>query len=381
MKTLRKFSETLKNVDRGLLSATIILLLIGIMSVASASWPRGVIKHKGNGFYYTDKQIKAMILGLFAVIFILKVKMSLIKKVAFPAFVITILMIFALWIPGLSSEEYGQSRWLILRLGSRAIRLQPSDFLKISAIMYFAKYLEDKRKDIGKKEIFISILCFMGLCVAPVMTKDFSTALVIGVSLSAMFLVGGMKPYQFVVLTGLALGLVLFILFKDDAFRIKRILDFSSASSGDISNMDYHTKQSIFAIAMGGILGVGYFRSRQKYSYLPLAHNDFIFCIICEEFGLVGGAMTLGLFAYFTYRGLRISFDSQSLYEKYVGVGITSYIAIQAIFNMGVTTGIFPVTGITLPFISYGGTSLLSTLASTALLLRISANNKRRTMN
>ena len=377
MKLFKIVKRNLKTVDKTLLTVTILLIIIGIAAVSSASWPQAVSKHKGAGFYYTKRQISALVIGIMSVFIILNLKMSIIKKLSFPIFIITLFLVFALWLPGWASEEYGQERWIVKNIGGRTLRLQPSDFLKVSSILFLAKYLEQNKNQIAKKEIFFVILAIIGVSAGPIMTKDFSTAVVIGVSLFAMFLVGGMKPYQFVTMAAVGVALMLFILFKDDAFRLKRIAQFSEAAGGDLDKMHYHTKQSILAISMGGIFGVGYFKSRQKYAYLPLAHNDFIFCIIAEELGLVGVATVVVLFGIFAYRGYKIAYDATNLFDKYVAVGLTTFIVVQAIFNMGVTTGLFPVTGITLPFISYGGTSLLSCVASAGLLLRISSNNAK----
>lgn len=378
MKLFKIVKRNLKTVDKTLLIVTILLIVIGIAAVSSASWPQAVSKHRGDGFYYTKRQISALAMGVLSVFIILNLKMSVIKKLSFPLFIITLLLVFALWLPGWASEEYGQERWIVKEFGGRTLRLQPSDFLKVSSILFLAKYLEQNKNQIGKKEVFFTILIIIGAAVGPIMTKDFSTAVVIGVALFAMFFVGGMKPYQFFGIVVVGVALMLFILFKDEAYRLKRIVQFREAAAGDLDMMHYHTKQSILAISMGGIFGVGYFKSRQKYAYLPLAHNDFIFCIIAEEAGLIGVTTVVVLFGIFAYRGYKIAYDSKNLFDKYVAVGITTFIVIQAIFNMGVTTGLFPVTGITLPFISYGGTSLLSCVASAGLLLRISSNNVKR---
>ncbi len=376
---IRKLFNRFKRVDRTLLTAFILLLIIGTIAVASASWPEG-LKQYNNGYHYTTRHIRILIASLFMLLFVVNLSRDFLKKFAPIVFVGTLIGIALLW-SGYRSSEFGQERWLVFRVLGRNIRLQPSDFLKVSSILFFAKFLEEYKNKIGDRDVFLKILIIIGVCVIPVMTKDLSTALVIGVTLFAMFWVGGMKPYQFFTMAALGAAALYFFIFAGgeneagENYRLRRITDYIKGRSS-LENMQWQTKQGLYAIAMGGLLGVGLFRSRQKYTYLPLAHNDMIFAVFCEEFGILGGILLILIYCLFLFRGYRVAIEARNLFDKYVAIGITTSITIQAIFNLGVATNLFPVTGITLPFISYGGTSLLTSILAVGILLGISIRNK-----
>ena len=158
----------------------------------------------------------------------------------------------------------------------------------------------------------------------------------------------------------------------ENEFRLKRILGFVSDSTDYQTSEKYQARQSLFAFALGGYSGVGLFRSRQKYTNLPEAYTDFIFSVMAEEFGFIGTFIIILLFIIYIYRGYMISYKATNYFDKFTAIGLTTYIGIQAFFNMGVCAKLLPVTGITLPFISYGGTALVMAIASTAILLKIS---------
>ncbi|MDU1583889.1 MAG: FtsW/RodA/SpoVE family cell cycle protein, partial [Peptoniphilus harei] len=189
----------------------------------------------------------------------------------------------------------------------------------------------------------------------------------------AILLAAGIDKKQFLFLV--VLGIIfIWLILKDpeNEFRIKRILGFVSDSTNYQSSSLYQARQSLYAFALGGYSGVGLFRSRQKYTNLPEAYTDFIFSVIAEEFGFIGTLIIILLFIIYIYRGFMIAFKATNYFDKFTAIGMTTYVGIQAFFNMGVCAKLLPVTGITLPFISYGGTALIIALASTAILLKIS---------
>lgn len=358
-----------KQVDLTLAIVIILLTGIGFIAVTSAAYPMG-LKYFDNGLYYAKREFVYLILGTLALLFTANIPRSVLKKWALPAFGVSILMVLLLWTP-LGDTSKGQARWLLIK--QIGLRLQPSDFVKVTSILFMAQLLEKYRNEMGDMRNFVTLLGVMGISVVPIMVRDFSTALVIGVGLLSMYFIAGLKPHQFVTMLGAGIVLIFTMLTQEKyRFRMKRILGFIAGTEADQIGDNYQINQSLYAIAMGGFGGVGLFRSRQKYYNLAEAHNDFIFAIICEEVGLIGGLVVIALFFIFVARGYVVAKRVKNYYDKYVAVGITTYIGVQAIFNIGVGVGAFPVTGITLPFISYGGTSLIVTMASVGLLLRIS---------
>lgn len=367
-----KIKSQIKEVDLILLFDVMALLIFGLVSVASASFPT-TIKYDVNRFYYLIRQLVWMVLGIFSVLFIVKVNKNFIKKNINWVFLLSIILIFMLWTP-MGKLVNGQVRWLKIEIAGREIfAFQPSDILKVSSILFLAKYLANNFNKIKEDSIFVTILVIMGFSIVPIMVKDFSTAIVIGLALFAMFTSAGMTKKEFLIMLLMGLGLVILILMGPGSkYRRERIMGLIASDQGDVSDELYQITQSLYAIALGGYTGSGFFQSKQKYANLPEAHTDFIFSVICEEFGFVGALVLIILYLILIYRGFKIATQTDDLFYKFTAIGITTYIGIQAFFNIGVTCKILPVTGITLPFISYGGTALVMSMVAVGLLLKIS---------
>ena len=362
-----KLKKEIKDIDLMLLLATIFLIIIGLVAVTSASFPTAK-KYNLNSFHYLARQSGFLVIGIIALFMIIKMPRAVIYKNIEWIFPMSIILILLLWSP-LGDKSKGQVRWLDLKI----IRFQPSDILKLSSIIYLAKYLAKNIYSLRDRKTFLMAVGIMGISVGPIMIKDFSTAVVIGVALFAILLASGITKKQFLFLVILGIGLI-YVILKDpeNKFRIMRILGFVSDSTDYQSAALYQSRQSLYAFALGGYSGVGLFRSRQKYTNLPEAYTDFIFSVIAEEFGFIGTFIVILLFIIYIYRGYMIAFKATNYFDKFTAIGMTTYIGIQAFFNMGVCAKILPVTGITLPFISYGGTALVMALVSTAILLKIS---------
>ncbi|WP_071027231.1 FtsW/RodA/SpoVE family cell cycle protein [Peptoniphilus raoultii] len=367
-----KIKKDIRDVDTALLVDVILLIIFGLFSVASASFP-ATIKYNVNRFYYLIRQMIWMILGIFSIFFILKINKNFIKNHIDIVFGLSLLLIFLLWTP-MGKLVNGQVRWLKIVIGSREIfSFQPSDLLKVASIVYMAKFLSNNIKRISEGSIFLTVLLIMGLSVIPIMVKDFSTAVVIGLALFAMFTSAGMTKKEFFIILVIGLGVIAIILMGPGSkFRRERIASMFADSDDKMSNSLYQITQSLYAIALGGYTGSGFFQSKQKYANLPEAHTDFIFSVICEEFGFVGALFLIILYLIFIYRGFVIASRAKDNFYKFTAIGLTTYIGIQAFFNLGVAVKILPVTGITLPFISYGGTALVMSMVAVGLLLKIS---------
>lgn len=362
-----KLKKEIKDIDLMLLLATIFLIIIGLVAVTSASFPTAK-KYNLNSFHYLVRQSGFLVIGIIALFMIIKMPRTVIYKNIDWLFPISIILILLLWSP-LGKDANGQVRWLNFKI----LKFQPSDILKLSSIIYLAKYLAKNIYSLRDKKTFLIAVGIMGISVVPIMIKDFSTAVVIGLALFAILLASGITKKQFLFLVILGIGLI-YVILKDpeNKFRMMRILGFVSDSTDYQSAALYQSRQSLYAFALGGYSGVGLFRSRQKYTNLPEAYTDFIFSVIAEEFGFIGTFIVILLFIIYIYRGYMIAFKATNYFDKFTAIGMTTYIGIQAFFNMGVCAKILPVTGITLPFISYGGTALVMALVSTAILLKIS---------
>lgn len=364
-----KIKRDIKDVDLMLLITMILLVFIGLIAVTSASFPTAK-KYNLSSFHYLIRQGVFLILGIIAFIFIMRVPRAVIYKNIAWLFPFSVVLILLLWTP-LGSSTKGQARWLDFRV--IPIKFQPSDLLKLTSILYLSKYLSRNIYSLREAKTFLIAVAIMGISVVPIMIKDFSTAVVIGVALFAILLAAGIDKKQFLFLV--VLGIIfIWLILKDpeNEFRIKRILGFVSDSTNYQSSSLYQARQSLYAFALGGYSGVGLFRSRQKYTNLPEAYTDFIFSVIAEEFGFIGTLIIILLFIIYIYRGFMIAFKATNYFDKFTAIGMTTYVGIQAFFNMGVCAKLLPVTGITLPFISYGGTALVMAIASTAILLKIS---------
>ena len=364
-----KLKREMKDVDLVLLITMILLIVIGLIAVTSASFPTAK-KYNLNSFHYLIRQGVFLILGIISMIFIIRVPRGVIYKNITWLFILSVILILLLWTP-LGYNKNGQSRWLYFKV--IPLKFQPSDLLKLTSIVFLSKYLSRNIYTLREPKTFLIAVAIIGISVGPIMIKDFSTAVVIGVALSSILLAAGIDKKQFLFL--LVLGIILiYIILKDpeNKFRIQRILGFVSDSTNYQTSDKYQARQSLYAFALGGYSGVGLFRSRQKYTNLPEAYTDFIFSVLAEEFGFIGTFIIILLFIIYIYRGYMIAFKATNYFDKFTAIGITSYIGIQAFFNMGVCAKLLPVTGITLPFISYGGTALVMAIASTAVLLKIS---------
>ncbi|MBS6719645.1 MAG: cell division protein FtsW [Peptoniphilus harei] len=364
-----KLKRDIKDVDLMLLITMILLVVIGLIAVTSASFPTAK-KYNLNSFHYLIRQGVFLILGIISMIFIIRVPRVVIYKNITWLFILSVILILLLWTP-LGYNKNGQSRWLDFKV--IPLKFQPSDLLKLTSILYLSKYLSKNIYSLREAKTFLIAVAIMGISVVPIMIKDFSTAVVIGVALFAILLAAGIDKKQFLFLV--VLGIIfIWLILKDpeNEFRIKRILGFVSDSTDYQTSEKYQARQSLYAFALGGYSGVGLFRSRQKYTNLPEAYTDFIFSVIAEEFGFIGTLIIILLFIIYIYRGFMIAFKATNYFDKFTAIGMTTYVGIQAFFNMGVCAKLLPVTGITLPFISYGGTALVMAIASTAILLKIS---------
>ncbi len=344
------------------------LVVAGIIFLSSAS---SVISFQqyGDSRYMFVKQVFSIITGFVLMGIFYKIDVEYWKKLAFPMLVASILVLIAVFIPHVGVEHGGARRWIDIG----PIQIQPSDFLKFSVIVYLAALFEKKGREVRDLTSgllpFLALLGLMGILIMA--QPDMGTLIVIIMIAGVMYFVSGAKiSHLLSLLAAGAAGLLLLI--KVSPYRMQRFLVFLNPGAYANHAAGYQTKQALIAIGSGGLIGKGFGQSLQKYRYLPEAATDSIFAIIGEEGGLIGTAVITVLFALFGYYGFRIAGNARDMYTRLLAVGITSWIVFQAILNIAAALSLLPLTGVTLPFISFGGTSVAMVIASCGILLNIS---------
>jgi cell division protein FtsW len=283
-------------------------------------------------------------------------------------FGVCFLLLILVLIPGIGTVRNGSRSWF----GIGGFGIQPSEFMKLGMILFTSKYLAHNEKVLNSvKEGVLPILVILFLVFALIMLQpDFGTGVIIVISIIALLFVAGVNMSFFIKLGFLGiLGIVGLIIIAP--YRMKRIVSFLNPWSDPLGS-GFQIIQSLYAIGPGGLLGLGFGNSIQKHFYLPEPQTDFIFAIISEELGFMGVLLVSILFITIIYRGFKIAFKCNNLFGKYLAFGMTFCLAFQALLNLMVVVGLIPVTGVTLPFLSYGGSSLLITLLQMGILLNIS---------
>lgn len=356
-----------KQFDFILLITVIILLALGLIMVLSASSPSALAETGDDSYVYFRKQGIFAIVGIIAMLFISKIDYRRYKKFGKLAYAGSVVLLLMVLIPHIGVEAGGAKRWI--KLG---IQFQPSEIAKIGLIIFYAAYLSNHIKEIGNfKEGFIKpFLILVPIALILILVQDhLSATIIIVMVIAIMMLTAGSKLRYFLSLgtlgaTGGVGALYLLAKYTDKgAFRIARITSFLNPWA-DKQGDGWQIIQSLYAIGSGGLFGVGLGESKQKYLYISEPHNDFIFAVLAEELGFIGCVIVVALFAVFIWRGILIAMKAPDTFGSLVAMGITSLIGLQAIINIAVVTSSMPVTGMPLPFFSYGGTSLLILLCS-----------------
>lgn len=360
---------TKKNsVDFILLISIIALVFMGLIMVFSSSWPEGMVQFN-DGYYFFKSQLFAVFLGFVALLFFMNFKYTYFKKLALPIFILAIILGLLILSP-LGYEVKGATRWLNFGFA----RFMPSDAIKLGSVIFFAAFLSNKGKNIRTltKGTIPSLLIIGIACGLIYIQKDLGTTVTLAGTLIAMFFIAGMNLFHLGVVVAVAgVGLFYAIASPGNEYRMQRILAFRDPFADKLGS-GWQAVQSLYALGSGGIFGLGLGKSRQKFFYIPEAHNDFIFAIVGEELGLLGTVFVLFLFMLLVWRGIIIAMKTEDTFGCFLATGLTALVAIQSLINIAVVTSSLPTTGITLPFISFGGTSLLFYMAGIGILLNIS---------
>ncbi len=355
--------------DFSLLTCVLFLIILGAASIYSASSYRSDIRY-GNSEYFFIKQLTRAVIGLMLMVLIAKkdYRHWLNKSLKFYLICLGLLAILLTHLPFVTRQN-GADSWLNFYF----FTLQPSDLARYAMIMLLAKKLYDWRDELEELSGFAKLFGLTLLVVAPIaLQHDMGTAALTIIIAFIMFFFAEVR-LGYMAITGMGAMSLGMLYLRINPYMLKRLGEYLATFFGGA--MPHQLKQSIIALAQGGVLGQGIGDSRQKYLFLPEAHNDFIFAMIGEEYGLIGTIGVLLLFLVIIHRGMIIAQQAPDMPGRYLAGGITACYASYALINAGVVVGILPTTGIPMPFLSYGGTSLVTNLAALGLLLNISAQS------
>lgn len=361
------------SIDRGLLLALSGITLFGLFMLLSVSGPLGY-QHFGDSWYFFKHQVSYGILpGIFVFLFCSRIEYRKLKPFAVAALILSIILLILVYIPGVGLRFGGAGRWVKIWF----IAFQPSEFVKVTFLMYVAAWLaarhETKAKTLNEGLLpFISALGVIMLLL--VLQPNTGSMSVITGSALLMYFIAGAPIGWFAALGATGAGLVA-LLIKLTPYRAARFMTFLHPEL-DPQGIGYHINQAFLAIGSGGLFGLGYGHSRQKYLYLPEVAGDSIFAVIAEEMGFVVTIILILAFAYLVYRCLQIARHAPDDFGKFLATGIGSWIAIQMVLNVASMLGLVPMTGVTLPFISYGSSSLIALAVGMGLVASISRQSR-----
>lgn len=357
---------TKKKIDYILLCAVIALVLIGLLFVYSASNYSAEITY-GNKYFFLIKQLIGAVIGIAVMLVMTKISLKFIKKLWIAGVIVSVVLLCLVFVPGISIENYGARRWI----GFGSFSMQPSEIAKFSYVLFCAVYMS--KTDTSKFRYCLLPMAvgavFCGLIIAE---PNMSITMCMAMLMIIMLYLGGMKwKYFLLMLVPIIIAVPLLIIVEP--YRLQRLLAFIDPWASP-KDEGYQLIQSLYALGSGGWFGVGLFNSRQKYRFLPFAESDFVFSVIGEETGLFGCLLVFLLYSVVILRGVKIAVNSKDKFTCYLSGGISAVVAVQSLLNFAVVTGSIPPTGLPLPFISYGGTSLVVFLAAMGILLNLSAS-------
>ncbi|AHF07717.1 stage V sporulation protein E [Desulfitobacterium metallireducens] len=354
-----------------LLGAILALLTIGLVMVYSSSAVKGYIQYD-DPYHFLKMEVIWVGLGLVAMAVTMRLDLQLLRRFAKPALILAVVLLIMVKIPGVGRRVNGADRWI----GLGPLSIQPSEVIKLSMVLVMAHLLSlNPYKIQSFRKGLLPILGLLGLVAGLIMLQpDLGTTLAIAGTTFFMLIAAGARVSHLLALGGTGIGLVVAAI-AAAPYRMRRITAFLDPWA-DPSGKGYQTIQALLALGPGGLFGLGLGQSKQKFLYLPENHTDFIFAMIGEELGFVGASLVVILFFMFAWRGFRVAMGAPDAFAGLLAVGLTAMVSIQAMINMGVVSGILPVTGITLPFLSYGGTSLVFTMIGVGVLLNISRESR-----
>lgn len=354
--------------DKTLLIVALTLALFGIVMQYSAS-SYIALQQTGDEFFYVKKQALALIVALVAAFATSRLKSSVLKKFSLVLLIVSAVLLALVFVPGLGVEKYGATRWLNLGFTT----FQPSELAKFALVIFIAARLSERSSQRFRDMIGI-LAATLVICALVMLEPNMSITVCIGMCVLLMLFIGGCGIKQFAVMA-IPVVVAIPLLILAEPYRLKRLLAFIDPWASPLGE-GYQLIQSYYALGSGGWFGLGLFNSRQKYMFLPFAESDFIFSVIGEELGLIGCIFTIALFAVLIWRGIVIALRARDRFQTYVAAGVSIVIAVQTILNIAVVSGSIPPTGLPMPFISSGGSSLVVFAAAVGILEGIARNSQ-----
>ena len=355
-----------------LLSATA-LVVLGLIMVLSASSVRAYEQY-GSSFLFFGRQVLYAVVGVLAFLVTVRMRYSAWQHLCVPLLAASAALLVLVLLPGFGTVAGGSARWL--QLGP--VTIQPSEIAKVAVITFSAALLSRRWRRIRElRDLVLPLAPVIGvICGLILLQPDMGTAVIIVASVFVLLFIAGARGKHLVVGAS-GLGVLGVALMYAEGYRLARFVAFINPWA-DPQGSGYQTIQSAIALTSGGPFGLGLGASRQKWSYVPNAHTDFIFAIIGEELGLVGALIVLALFGVLLYAGIRIALRAPDTFGRLLAAGITGWFGVQAVVNLGAVTGLLPITGVPLPFVSFGGSSLVVSMAAVGMLVSV-ARKRRRT--
>lgn len=356
--------DPLAGYDLGLLFCVLTLLALGILMVYSASGARA-FDALDNPQYYLIQQSLWGVLGLACMALAARVDYHQYRRAAPVLLVITVALLAVVMVPGLGVTSGGATRWLRL-----PVPVQPAEFAKLTLVLYLATWLSSRRAELASGKLMVQFLIVVGLVASLVVVEpDLGTAIVLVAIALLMYFAAGARLVELAALGALAVVGAAAVAVAAP-YRIARLLAFVDPWA-DPTKTGFHIINALYALALGGPFGEGLGAGREKFGFLPAPYTDSIYAVLADELGLIGALVVLFLFGGVVLQGLRVARRAPDGYGALLAIGITTWLGVQAWINMAVVASLVPMTGITLPFISYGGSSLLVSLTSVGILLNV----------
>jgi cell division protein FtsW len=349
-----------------LFAVIVVLNLIGLVMILSASSVTA-LEYEGSSYYYFERQLLWLFAGSIVFLISLRVDYRVWRRFAVPLVVVSALLLVVVLLPGIGQNVNGSSRWI----GVGTFGIQPSEFAKLAMLVFAADLLARRQSLITDTRVTLRpvMVAFAVFALLIMLQPNLGTTIVLAaITFTVLFVAG--TPLAALAGWGIVGCCAAGIASMGESYRRARILAFLHPWN-DPLNTGYQTIQSQVSVASGGWLGVGLGASKAKWGFLPYAHTDFIFAIISEELGLVGAMAVVGLFVALGFLGIRIGMRTSDPFGRMLAIGITTWLCVQAFVNIGAVIGVLPITGVPLPFISFGGSSLLATMAGAGILLNV----------
>lgn len=367
----KQIKKSLSTDVKILLFLVFFLSLFGILMVYSASSYSAKLYYN-NGEYFLIKQVMGVAVGTIFLVFMANFDYKKLEKLRWPLLVLGIVLLGLVFVPGIGVSNYGARRWIRLP----GFTIQSSEIAKFCFIIFIASYLSKSKEKIKKFKGIIPVLLTGGvICLLIMLEPNMSITMCVGLVMIIMLFVGGIRAKHFVLLSIPAIALV-FILIIIEPYRLDRLMAFIDPWATP-KGEGYQLIQSLYSLGSGCLFGVGLFNSRQKYLFLPFSESDFIFSIIGEEFGLLGSIFVLLVFLLVVILSFKIGLRANDRFGCFLAVGISAIIAVQVLLNVAVVTGSIPPTGLPLPFISAGSTSLLVFMGAIGVVLNVDRQSRK----